>query len=84
MISLLTGFVEHAPCFFNLNKAYVYTNRNPDVAIAYIRVLFEEPDIMKKYSGVALHVIVFVFLFIFLRIFSEYHFTVSSRTSYSS
>lgn len=29
---------------------------------------------MKKYSGVALHVIVFVFLFIFLRIFSEYHF----------
>ena len=29
---------------------------------------------MKKYSGVALNVIVFVFLFIFLRIFSEYHF----------
>ena len=24
-----------------------------DVAIVYIRVLFEEPDIMKKYSGVA-------------------------------
>ncbi len=34
----------------------------------------EQPDIMKKYSGVALHVIVFVFLFVFLRIFSEYHF----------
>lgn len=29
---------------------------------------------MKKYRGVALNIIVFVFLFVFLRIFSEYHF----------